>query len=116
MKNILLLLIFTAILAPACKTQRGASTTSTDLTDTRWTYKDDDMTYEITFKKNGVLKTTHPNDVTPNNDTWEQSGDNVTFWYNDKYSTYKGKRNGNTITGTGKNTNESWKFTMTLIK
>jgi len=74
------------------------------------------MTYKITFKKNGVLSTTHPNDVTPDNDTWEQNRENITFWYNDKYSEYSGVRKGNTITGTGKNKTESWEFTMTLIK
>ena len=85
-----------------------------NLTGTKWLYSDKDWTYEVYFKKNGKLLTTHPNDKTKGNDYWEQSNTTVDFYYNDKYSIYNGKQVGqDTIVGIGRNQNDTWEFRMT---
>lgn len=47
--------------------------------------------YTIQFSAEGVLITSHPLDVTPNNDGWEQKGKKVKFWFNSHFSDYQGK-------------------------
>ncbi|MBL7825684.1 MAG: hypothetical protein JNJ57_03565 [Saprospiraceae bacterium] len=85
-----------------------------DLTNTTWVYVDNDWTYEIHFMKNGALTTTHPNDKTVGNDTWEQKKASVYFYFNDRYSIYEAQRKGKRMMiGTGKNQSDSWAFTMT---
>ena len=87
-----------------------------DVEGTTWQYTDEDSDYQITFSPNGKLTTTHPNDKTPNNDTWEQSGKTIRFWFNNKYSRYKGKmKNGNTIKGKGRSVAGVWRFKLELI-
>jgi hypothetical protein len=67
------------------------------VSNTKWHYMDTDWEYDMEFLSNGTLRTEHPNDRTPNNDTWKQSGDKVYFYFNDKYSTYEGSFSGNNI-------------------
>jgi hypothetical protein len=87
-----------------------------DLTGTRWFIyytepSGDHYEYELGFRHNGRLQNTHPNDSTPNNDAWEQSGDVVTLLFNDAYATYTGTIVGDTITGTAVNiTGASWSW------
>ena len=90
---------------------------SNDLLNTNWNYSDIDAKYEVKFRKGGRLLITNPNDVTNDNDTWEQKGAIVYFYYNDKYSTYEGWFVGqDTIIGTGKNKNDKWEFKMVREK
>ncbi|WCL50780.1 hypothetical protein [Leptospira sp. GIMC2001] len=84
------------------------------MSGTKWLYSDKDWTYEVHFKNNGQLFTTHPNDKTKGDDYWEQSNTTVDFSYNDKYSIYNGKLIGqDTIVGIGRNQNDTWEFRMT---
>lgn len=61
------------------------------LSNTKWHYMDGDWEYNIEFLSNGLMRTQHPNDGTPNNDSWEQKGETVLFYFNDRYSRYRGK-------------------------
>lgn len=71
------------------------------LSNTTWHYIDTDWEYNMEFLSNGILRTQHPNDKTPNNDKWQQQGYNVNFSFNNGYSTYYGKFSGNDmISGT----------------
>lgn len=89
--------------------------TAPSLSGSKWHYADQDWQYDLEFAPNGVLHTTHPNDKTKNNDTWEQDGVNVKFYYNNKYSQYKGTLSGNNLmsgTATNKKGNSwTWKAT-----
>ncbi len=51
-----------------------------------------DWKYEVTFAENGKIITTHPNEITPDNDVWTQHNRNIEFSFNNEYSIYKGKR------------------------
>jgi outer membrane biogenesis lipoprotein LolB len=85
------------------------------LVGSKWRYSDDQWQYDIIFSANGVLKSTHPNDKTKNNDTWEQDGANVSLYYNNKYSQYKGVLSGaNVMSGTAVNkTGTTWNWKAT---
>lgn len=64
-----------------------------ELEGTRWEYYSNGEYngYAIQFGEGGLITTTHPLDVTPNNDRWVQQGKKVKFWFNDHYSDYQGK-------------------------
>jgi len=80
---------------------------------TTWKYKDADRKYTITFHPNGVLKNTHPNDNTPDNDQWWTSGDTLFFSFNDRYAVYYAvTTKNNKMKGLGRNKDKSWKFTL----
>lgn len=65
--------------------------------------------YELRFQPNGRLENSHPNESTPDNDTWAQSGDLVILLFNDSYATYTGRLDGDTMTGTAVNiTGADW--------
>lgn len=82
-----------------------------------WKYSDEDWTYTIKFKKNGKIKTTHPNDNTPENDYWNQSSNIIHFEFNDGYSKYKGKmKSTNLIVGKGKSPSGKWKWQLKRIE
>jgi hypothetical protein len=88
-----------------------------DLEKTTWHYTDngnDETTgYDITFSKEGILTTTHPNDRTPNNDFWQQKGDSVFFQYNDQYSRYRGRIiHPGLIEGVAANDYSSWDWKL----
>ncbi|MCK6523808.1 hypothetical protein L6R49_20555 [Myxococcota bacterium] len=65
-----------------------------DLTNTVWRLtadvdKDEGIEpYKITFARNGRLICEHPNDTTPDNDTWSQVGAKVRIAFNDRYAEY----------------------------
>jgi opacity protein-like surface antigen len=100
---LVLLLLFTF----ACRTLQGGG--SSDVTGTTWTmtYYDkavqQEYTYDITFLAGGKLSNSHPNDTTPDNDSWEQNGTTVTLYFNNSYATYTGTIEGNSISGTASN-------------
>jgi hypothetical protein len=87
------------------------------LTGTKWVYVDEDWSYEVEFANNGILKTTHPNDKTPDDDFWEQKGDIVFLYFNNRFSTYEGQFITNDlIKGIGKSSFGSWEFELKRIK
>ncbi len=47
--------------------------------------------YDIVFHPGGRLENHHPNDRTPDNDTWEQRGSTVILKFNNSYITYTGQ-------------------------
>jgi len=94
-----------------------SSIVTPNITNTTWHYVDEDKEYDITFAENGKLINTNPADTTPENDTWEQKGNTIKFYFNDKYVKYTGTIQGNTITGSAKNSvNKTWDFKMTIVK
>jgi outer membrane biogenesis lipoprotein LolB len=87
---------------------------ATSLTGSKWHYTDADWQYDIEFAGGGVLRTTHPNDKSKDNDTWEQDGNTVNFYFNNKFSTYNGTLSGNQLSGSASNKNGAkwtWKAT-----
>lgn len=89
--------------------------TAASLSGSKWHYADEQWQYDLIFAANGVLLSTHPNDKTKDNDTWEQDGVNVNFYFNNKFSQYKGTLSGNNLmSGTATNkkgTAWNWKAT-----
>lgn len=82
-----------------------------------WKYSDFEMNYNLSFKANGRLESTHPDDVTKDNDIWKQEGEAVTFSFNDKFSEYKFRFTGNdTIFGKAKNKKSTWDFKLIRIR
>ncbi len=118
MLKIGLTVLFTTslLLIGGCATT-GTQTDGNALTGTRWHYMDDQWEYDMSFMPNGVLHTTHPNDKTPNNDTWEQNDTVVKFHFNNKFSNYEGKLSGqNLMSGTATNVkSKSWNWKATRI-
>jgi len=87
------------------------------LVGTKWHYVDDDWEYDIEFRTGGKLHSTHSNDKTPDNDTWEQQGMIVRFYFNNGFSTYEGKLSGDRLMfGTAKSSHGSWNWKATRIK
>lgn len=88
---------------------------SSKLEGSKWHYTDKDWQYDLEFASNGILYTTHPNDKSKGNDTWEQDGTTVLFYYNNKFSKYTGSLSANNImSGSAKNKNGAtwvWKAT-----
>ena len=115
-KNILALMIISYLFA-GCSLIMPNKGTSTDLAKTNWNYADKDWKYQIKFKKNGTLKTTHPHSLKTDKDTWQQSGKTVKFYFNDKYSNYEGQITAHdTIIGKGQNKLATWDFKMYRVK
>ena len=85
------------------------------LVGSKWHYSDEQWRYDLEFAAGGVLKTTHPRDRTKDNDTWEQNGATVTFYFNNKFSQHSGTLSGaNSMTGTATNKKGSeWKWKAT---
>lgn len=82
----------------------SVSDSALSLSGSTWHYADEQWQYDLEFADNGVLHSSHPNDKTRNNDSWEQDGVNVKFYYNNKYSQYKGTLSGNNVmSGTATN-------------
>jgi len=115
LKHICILLCAIATLN-ACSTRKSNTASAPyELLNSTWQYSDsdNDRNYNITFARKGKLKSTHPNDVTPDNDTWEQNGENVRFFFNNKYATYEGKFYGkDTIKGSANNKLNTWSFLL----
>lgn len=97
----------------ATDTPVAAAGAVSSLAGTKWHYADEQWQYDLEFAPNGVLHSTHPNDKTRDNDTWEQDGANVNFYFNNKFSLYKGTiSGGNLMSGTATNRkgkNWDWK-------
>ena len=107
--------LFSLILFSCSSLPSSQSTRS--LTGTKWVYIDEDWTYDVEFINDGILETTHPNDRTPDNDFWEQEGDIVFLFFNNKFSIYEGQFiTDDLIKGTGKNLSDSWDFELYRIK
>lgn len=87
------------------------------LTGSRWHYIDQQWEYDITFMPNGVLQSRHPHDKTRNDDTWQQNGKVVKFYFNNKYSRYQGVLAGqNLMSGTASNQRgKSWTWKATRV-
>ena len=85
------------------------------LVGSKWHYVDKEWQYDIEFAANNVLITTHPKDKTKNNDSWEQDGDNVHFYFNNKFSHFQGVLSGDKqmlgIATNKKDSTWSWKAT-----
>ena len=76
-----------------------------------WRYEDDDLMYEIEFTEGGVLVSSHPHDITPGNDSWEQQKQFITFSYNNQFSVYEGKMvSEDLIVGKASNRSFSWEW------
>ena len=90
-----------------------------DLTGSLWalTYRDpvleEERRFRIWLRPNGRLVTGDDRDATPNNDTWAQRGDRVTFSFNDGYAIYRGRlsADGQRLTGEASNEFERWSWT-----
>jgi hypothetical protein len=97
----------------SCGLHQKQASGSYSLTNTKWVYIDNDWTYDVYFKKGGKLLTTHPNDHTKGNDSWEQNSTVIKFYYNDKFSSYSGTLIGkDTIIGTAQNQTKTWEFKL----
>lgn len=117
MKQFQFLLVALLLLLTSCGSVKNLSNAELSLIGTTWTYEDDthEWVYDNTFLENGVLETKHPNDRTPDSDTWKQDKTILEFSYNNGYSSYKGERISlNKITGTANNSaGKEWKWTLT---
>jgi hypothetical protein len=88
-----------------------------DLTGTHWwiAYTEPGGTayeYDLIFHPGGRLENSHPNETTPDNDAWLQTGDAVVLLFNDSYATYHGQIAGDAMTGTAVNiTGAAWSWT-----
>ncbi|NOQ35439.1 MAG: hypothetical protein GQ569_06035 [Methylococcaceae bacterium] len=121
-----LLIVFTSLLLM----QTGCSTSGQkpidekpenvlpSLTNTKWHYMDSDWEYDIEFLPDGLMRTKHPNDRTPSNDSWQQKGEKVVFFFNEKYSVYRGKFSGrNVISGTAASKGgATWKWKAVRVE
>ncbi len=107
-----------AFVLTSCVGQKNTTTSANELTGTKWNYSDYEISYTISFLKDGIYTSTHPNDKTYGNDTWKQSGKKVMFYSNDKYATYTGEFHGiDSIVGTATNIeNAQWTFTLARTK
>jgi hypothetical protein len=97
-----------------------AQSHAASLAGSEWIFIDDELSrergvpYLIKFAANGVLNVMNDRDTTPNNDRWEQYGDTIVFWYNDKYAKHVGTMvNSNFIVGSVTNVKDlSWNFRL----
>jgi hypothetical protein len=97
--------------------------TAEELIGTRWRIVYDaprsgHMEYELSLLANGVLRNTHPNDKTYDNDTWEMVGSQIIIKFNDAYAVYTGDFiDFDTIAGTATNkVDEEWEWMAYRIK
>ena len=91
MRQSIFIIIGLVIILTGCGSVKSLSEMS--LVGTTWFYKDNthEWKYEITFLENGVMKTTHPNDTSPENDEWSQEKTKLELSFNGGYALYKGK-------------------------
>ena len=88
------------------------------ITGTKWHYIDADWQYDLEFAANGVLLNSHPKDKSKDNDSWEQDGDNVNFYFNNKFSHFSATLSENKqMSGTATNKKgSSWTWKASLIE
>ena len=117
MKRGYLLIIGLGAIFFSCNPTKNLSDSELSLIGTKWSYEDNrhDWKYDISFFEGGRMETTHPNDNTPKNDSWQQDGAILKFSFNNQFSVYQGKRKSfDQIGGTAKNVNgKKWKWTLT---
>ena len=107
------LFILAVLLLAGCHPLSQLSDAEISVQGSTWDYTDDDATYQIEFAADGQLTTTHPNDATPDNDTWRQDRRKIHFEYNNGYSKYDGvMKTKDLIVGTAKNSSMTWTWTM----
>jgi outer membrane biogenesis lipoprotein LolB len=122
-----LLIVFTAVFLTlaGCATDNENTTATTVASDvvpallgSKWHYADEQWEYDIEFAANGVMHTTHPNDKTTDNDSWEQDGVKVKFYFNNKFSQYQGTLSGNNaMSGTASNSkSDNWTWKATRVE
>lgn len=118
--SVLFILISVFLLQSACTNKKPVVIKNSypQLSNTTWHYMDTDWEYDMEFLSNGVLRTQHPNDKTPNNDKWIQNRSNVSFSFNNGYSNYEGKFSGNDIiSGTAESkTGVTWNWKAIRVK
>lgn len=77
------------------------------LVGTKWriVYDDPDghKDHELLFLSGGKISFRHPNDMTPDNDTWSQEGNQITLSVNSGYVIYTGTMEGDRISGSALN-------------
>jgi hypothetical protein len=103
----------TITLLSSCSSYRFKNSKAPLIEGTTWVFSSKYRTYEITFEKGGRISSTHQNDNTPENDFWKQDGMVLNFYFNDKYSSYKGKfKREGLIRGTATSKKGKWKWTL----
>lgn len=113
----ILLTILTILLLNSCNGIKKLSASEISISGTQWLYSDNVLEYKIDFNKNGKITTTHPNDKTPDNDSWTQSGGEIYFQFNDGFSKYNGRMKSMTkIRGKASSENDNWNWTLTKIQ
>jgi len=91
-----------AVLLTSCQT-------TPSVVGTRWSLSIDIpgerfYKHDIIFHAGGRLENHHPNDRTPDNDTWEQRGSTVILHINSDFITYTGHfQDARTLTGVARN-------------
>ena len=77
-----------------------------------------DRHFKIEFLKKGMLVNHHPNETTPENDTWHVEADTIHMSINDNYTLYEGRMvSNNQMKGTAKNkVDEVWEWVATRIR
>ena len=117
MKYVKVLAILSLAMLAACSSVKDLTLSETNLSSTTWRYRggSENSNYDISFLPGGVLKSTHPNDTSPDNDFWIQNGTEIEFSFNDGYVTYTGSfKSANKITGKATNkVNKTWKWKLT---
>lgn len=90
----------------------GLQEPAINLTNTRWHYVDSELDYDIEFLPEGMMRSHHPRESTPNDDGWEQSGKMVNIYMNNRYSVLRGQLSDNRqMTGTARNQEGvTWKW------
>jgi hypothetical protein len=110
-------LSYTSILSNTSSSETQLFPISIDLVGTRWKIvyeapSEGHREYELIFHENGRLENTHPNDKTPDNDTWELTRTEIILRFNDGYAIFRGKfKDYNTMFGIARNiTGISWEW------
>jgi len=113
----ILLAILTILILNSCDATRKLSESEISISGTQWLYSDKYWEYTIDFNKDGTISSTHPNDKTPDNDSWTQSGREIYFQFNDGFSKYNGSwKSKNKIKGKASSENDNWNWTLVKIK
>jgi len=92
-----------------------------EIINCKWAYSEDkeaNLKYEITFLENGIFQSTHPNERTPDNDTWEIINNQLHFYSNNKYAHYTCTyASENILKGSSKNVKDlTWNWELRKIK
>jgi len=121
-KIFILILLLIMILSPAGSLPDQNDLSTFDISGTRWNllYKDSllgAVNYEVEFAEGNVFRYNEEADITPDNDFWEQDGNTVYIYINDRYAKYEGHIvSYDLITGIAKNVdNLIWEFKLTRI-